>query len=90
MEEALLPSLKMPKCTPKDKSNELLYKQVEIALSIEASYLKKITEGDPECFLYEVQFNKEWARQILSNVTSLTALVKKPTTGIPEGTAALS
>lgn len=82
MEEALLPSLKMPKCTAKDKTNELLYKQVEMTLSIESSYLKKITEGDPECFSYEVEFNKEWARQMLNSVTSLTTLVKKPPTGI--------
>lgn len=80
----------MPKCTPKDKTNDLLYKQVEMALSIEASYLKKITEGDPDGFSYEVEFNKEWTRQMLSNVTSLTSLVKKPPTGIPESTAALS
>lgn len=46
VEEALLPSFKQFKCVPKDKENELLYKQVEVALSIEASYLKKMTAGE--------------------------------------------
>lgn len=90
MEESLLPSLKIPRCTPKDKNNELLYKQVEMALNIEASYLKKITESDPDCFSYEMELNKEWARHMLSNITSLTTLVKKPPTGIPERITALS
>jgi hypothetical protein len=77
VEEALLPTLKQLKFSPKDKSQELFYKQVEFCLNIEASYLKKLVEKEEKVFSYEIEVSKEWAKHLSTNAASLIALIKK-------------
>ena len=48
-------------------------------MNIEASYLKKLAEKEEERFSFEVEVNKEWAKHILTNITTLNTLIKKET-----------
>lgn len=46
-------------------------------MNIEASYLKKLVEKEEEQFSYEIEVTKEWAKQLLTNISALNTLIKK-------------